>query len=166
MAAETELDPVIHAPARLRVLVTLAILRDGDSLSFTRLQELLGLTPGNLIIHLRKLEDAGYVTTVKTGSGVTARTSVSLSQQGRPEQLHSSPAAAGGHHIKIAKIAANTGHSSRRLRAFCRCERRIGARACNYARIRCSTLDLSGSVVLRVWIGVSMRSPWRAQWSI
>jgi hypothetical protein len=27
--------------------------------------------------------------------------------------------------------AANTGHSSRRLRAFCRCERRIGARACN-----------------------------------
>jgi DNA-binding MarR family transcriptional regulator len=83
MAAETELDPVIHAPARLRVLVTLATLRDGDSLSFTRLQELLGLTPGNLITHLRKLEDAGYVTTVKTGSGVTARTSVSLSQQGR-----------------------------------------------------------------------------------
>ena len=83
MAAETELDPVIHAPTRLRVVVTLATLRDGDSLSFTRLQELLGLTPGNLITHLRKLEDAGYVTTVKTGSGVTARTSVSLSQQGR-----------------------------------------------------------------------------------
>lgn len=83
MAAEIELDPVIHAPARLRVLVTLATLRDGDSLSFTRLQEVLSLTPGNLITHLRKLEDAGYVTTVKTGSGVTARTSVSLSQQGR-----------------------------------------------------------------------------------
>jgi DNA-binding MarR family transcriptional regulator len=83
MAAETELDPVIHAPARLRVVVTLATLRDGDSLSFTRLQELLGLTPGNLITHLRKLENAAYVTTVKTGSGVTARTSVSLSQQGR-----------------------------------------------------------------------------------
>ena len=64
-------------------MVTLATLRDGDNLSFTRLQELLGLTPGNLITHLRKLEDAGYVTTVKTGSGVNARTSVSLSQQGR-----------------------------------------------------------------------------------
>jgi len=64
-------------------MVTLATLRDGDNLSFTRLQELLGLTPGNLITHLRKLEDAGYVTTVKSGSGVTARTSVSLSQQGR-----------------------------------------------------------------------------------
>ena len=83
MPAEGGLDPVIHAAARLRVVVTLATLRDGDNLSFTRLQELLGLTPGNLITHLRKLEDAGYVTTVKSGSGVASRTSVSLSQQGR-----------------------------------------------------------------------------------
>lgn len=83
MAAENELDPVLHAPVRLRVAVTLATLRDGDSLSFTRLQDLLGLTPGNLITHLRKLEDAGYVTTVKSGRGVTSRTSVSLSPQGR-----------------------------------------------------------------------------------
>jgi DNA-binding MarR family transcriptional regulator len=83
MPAENGLDPVIHAPVRLRVVVTLATLRDGDNLSFTRLQELLGLTPGNLITHLRKLEDAGYVTTVKSGSGVNARTSVSLSPQGR-----------------------------------------------------------------------------------
>ena len=83
MPAETGLDPVIHAPARLRVVVTLATLRDGDNLSFTRLQELLGLTPGNLITQLRKLEDAGYVTTVKSGSGVNARTSVSLSRVGR-----------------------------------------------------------------------------------
>ncbi|MGO9783507.1 MAG: transcriptional regulator [Streptosporangiaceae bacterium] len=83
MTAETELDPVIHAPVRLRLMVTLATLRDGDNLSFTRLQELLGLTPGNLITHLRKLEDAGYVTTVKSGNGVNARTSVSLSRVGR-----------------------------------------------------------------------------------
>jgi DNA-binding MarR family transcriptional regulator len=83
MPAESGLDPVIHGPARLRVMVTLATLRDGDNLSFTRLQELLGLTPGNLITHLRKLEDAGYVTTVKSGSGVNARTSVSLSPVGR-----------------------------------------------------------------------------------
>ncbi len=83
MSAETDLDPAIHAPARLRVMVTLATLRDGDNLSFTRLQELLGLTPGNLITHLRKLEDAGYVTMLKSGSGVNARTSVSLSPVGR-----------------------------------------------------------------------------------
>jgi DNA-binding transcriptional ArsR family regulator len=47
-----------------------------DRLSFTKLQEVIGLAPGNLITHLRKLEDAGYVTTEKNGSGVTARTSV------------------------------------------------------------------------------------------
>jgi DNA-binding MarR family transcriptional regulator len=83
MPAEDGLDPVIHAPVRLRLVVTLAALRDGDDLSFTRLQEVLGLTPGNLITHLRKLEDAGYVTTAKSGGGVTARTSVSLTQPGR-----------------------------------------------------------------------------------
>jgi DNA-binding MarR family transcriptional regulator len=84
MPAENDgLDPVIHAPARLRVMVTLATLKDGDDLSFTRLQELLELTPGNLITHLRKLEDAGYVTTAKSGSGVTSRTAVSLTRQGR-----------------------------------------------------------------------------------
>ena len=80
---EDGLDPVIHAPARLRIVVTLAALRDGDDLSFTKLQELIGLTPGNLITHLRKLEDAGYVTTAKNGSGVTARTSVALTLTGR-----------------------------------------------------------------------------------
>ena len=74
------LDPVIHGPARLRIMVTLP---EGDDLSFSRLQDLLSLTPGNLITHLRKLEDAGYVTTVKTGAGVTARTSVSLTHDGR-----------------------------------------------------------------------------------
>ena len=77
------LDPVIHAPARLRIMVTLAALPDGDNLSFTRLQDLIGLTPGNLITHLRKLEDAGYVSTAKNGSGVTARTSVALTGSGR-----------------------------------------------------------------------------------
>ena len=32
--------------------------------------------PGSLIEHLRKLDDAGYLNTVKTGNGVTTRTSV------------------------------------------------------------------------------------------
>ena len=81
--SEDGLDPVIHAPARLRLMVTLAALPDGDNLSFTRLQDLIGLTPGNLITHLRKLEDAGYVRTEKTGSGVNALTTVALTLGGR-----------------------------------------------------------------------------------
>jgi len=81
--SDDELDPVIHAPARLRIMVTLATVPEGDNLSFTRLQDLIGLTPGNLITHLRKLEDAEYVTTLKSGRGVTARTAVSLTSAGR-----------------------------------------------------------------------------------
>ena len=80
---DDELDPVIHAPARLRILATLAALPAGNALTFPRLQDLIGLTPGNLITHLRKLEDAGYISTDKTGNGVASRTTVELTHQGR-----------------------------------------------------------------------------------
>ncbi len=77
------LDPVIHAPARLRIVATLAALPDRDSLSFTRLQNMLDLTPGNLITHLRKLEESGYLTSQTTGNGRASRTSIALTHQGR-----------------------------------------------------------------------------------
>jgi DNA-binding MarR family transcriptional regulator len=64
-------------------MATLAALPAGDSLSFTRLQDMIGLTPGNLITHLRKLEDAKYLTSQKTGNGPASRTSVALTNQGR-----------------------------------------------------------------------------------
>jgi DNA-binding transcriptional ArsR family regulator len=80
---EDALDPLIHAPVRLRIVATLAALSDGDTLSFTRLQDMLGLTPGNLITHLRKLEDAGYVETDKTGTGSASRTTAALTHRGR-----------------------------------------------------------------------------------
>lgn len=82
MTAEA-LDPLIHVPARLQILATLAALPDGDALSFTRLQEMIGLTAGNLITHLRKLEEANYLTSEKTGSGPASKTAVALTQQGR-----------------------------------------------------------------------------------
>lgn len=82
MTAEA-LDPLIHAPARLRIVATLAALPEGDAISFTRLQDMLELTPGNLITHLRKLEDAGYLTSKKTGNGTASRTSISLTGRGR-----------------------------------------------------------------------------------
>jgi DNA-binding MarR family transcriptional regulator len=77
------LDPVIHAPARLRIVATLAALPDDASLSFTRLQDMLELTPGNLITHLRKLEDAGYLESETSGNGRASRTSIALTRQGR-----------------------------------------------------------------------------------
>jgi DNA-binding transcriptional ArsR family regulator len=77
------LDPVIHVPARLQIVATLAALPDGDAVSFTRLQEMIGLTPGNLITHLRKLEEAGYIRTEKIGDRPAPRTAVALTSRGR-----------------------------------------------------------------------------------
>ena len=77
------LDPLIHVPTRLKIVATLAALPEGDTLSFTRLQDMIGLTPGNLIIHLRKLEDADYLTSEKTKNGTVSITTVALTGQGR-----------------------------------------------------------------------------------
>ena len=78
-----ELDPVIHAQARLRVVSSLSMLRSGDSIAFPRLQEILKMTAGNLSVHLRKLEDAGYVEVTKTHRGRTPATLVKLTHRGR-----------------------------------------------------------------------------------
>lgn len=78
-----ELDPVIHAQARLRVTATLSAVPDGDRLAFSRLQDLLDLTPGNLSTHLRKLEDAGYVRVDKEFRGRTPVTWAQLTARGR-----------------------------------------------------------------------------------
>jgi DNA-binding MarR family transcriptional regulator len=77
------LDPLIHVPTRLKIVATLAALPDGDALSFTRLQDMIGLTPGNLIIHLRKLEEADYISSEKTGNGSASKTTVALTSHGR-----------------------------------------------------------------------------------
>jgi DNA-binding MarR family transcriptional regulator len=83
MTGPAELDPVIHAPVRLRVMVTLAALPSRDSLSFSRLQQLLELTAGNLITHVRKLEDAGYVASAKSRQGGLGHTTFSLTYAGQ-----------------------------------------------------------------------------------
>jgi DNA-binding MarR family transcriptional regulator len=78
-----ELDPLIHVPTRLKIVATLAALPDGDTLSFTRLQDMIGLTPGNLIIHLRKLEEADYISSKKSSNGTVSITNVALTGHGR-----------------------------------------------------------------------------------
>ena len=78
-----ELDPLIHVPTRLKIVATLAALPEGDALTFTRLQDMIGLTPGNLIIHLRKLEEADYVSSEKSRNGAVSMTTVALTSHGR-----------------------------------------------------------------------------------
>jgi DNA-binding MarR family transcriptional regulator len=77
------LDPVIHSQPRLRVVVALSALGSDDRITFPRLQELLSMTAGNLSTHLRKLEEANYVTITKTYRRRTPVTYLALSRSGR-----------------------------------------------------------------------------------
>jgi len=78
-----ELDPLIHQPTRLRIMAALVSLPEEDQVDFTFLQELLNLTPGNLSVHLQKLERAGYVAVEKTFVNRRPKTWVSATAKGR-----------------------------------------------------------------------------------
>ena len=73
-------DRVIHEPARL---VVLTILAEAEEVEFKFLEQVTGLTKGNLSSHLAKLEEAGYVMITKTFKGKYPLTICSLLKKGR-----------------------------------------------------------------------------------
>jgi DNA-binding HxlR family transcriptional regulator len=75
-----ELDRLIHERMRLAIVSALAV---NQSLSFNELKRLLETTDGNLSVHARKLEDAGYVHCTKSFEGRMPRTEYRLSPVGR-----------------------------------------------------------------------------------
>ena len=75
-----DFDAVIHERGRLAIMTALA---SGEARSHIELRELLQLTDGNLSVHARKLEDAGYVLCVKEFAGRTPRTSYRVTASGR-----------------------------------------------------------------------------------
>ena len=75
-----ELDRLIHERMRLAIVSALAV---NDSLSFNELKRLLDTTDGNLSVHARKLEDAGYVSCTKSFDGRTPKTEYRLTRAGR-----------------------------------------------------------------------------------
>lgn len=75
-----EFDRLIHERMRLGIVSALAV---NDSLSFTDLKRILETTDGNLSVHARKLEDAGYIECRKFFSDRTPRTEYSITQRGR-----------------------------------------------------------------------------------
>ena len=76
----TNLDRLLHDRMRLGIVSALAT---GDDMSFTDLKAALNATDGNLSVHARKLEEAGYVSCAKTFSGRTPRTDYKLTASGR-----------------------------------------------------------------------------------
>jgi DNA-binding transcriptional ArsR family regulator len=76
----TELDRLLHDRMRLGIVSALAAT---DDLSFSELKAALNATDGNLSVHARKLEDAGYVLCTKSFDGRTPRTGYKLTAAGR-----------------------------------------------------------------------------------
>jgi DNA-binding transcriptional ArsR family regulator len=74
------LDRLIHERLRLAIVSALAV---HDSLTFTDLRTLLDTSDGNVSVHARKLEDAGYVTCTKSFDGRVPRTEYRLTSVGR-----------------------------------------------------------------------------------
>ena len=75
-----ELDRVIHERMRLAIVSALAA---NESLSFHDLKNLLGTTDGNLSVHARRLEEAGYVAFTKSFHRRMPRTEYRLTSEGR-----------------------------------------------------------------------------------
>jgi DNA-binding HxlR family transcriptional regulator len=75
-----DLDRTIHERVRLGIVSALAV---NASLSFNELKALLGTSDGNLSVHARRLEDAGYVSCEKSFEGRVPRTEFRLTRAGR-----------------------------------------------------------------------------------
>jgi DNA-binding HxlR family transcriptional regulator len=75
-----ELDPMIHERIRLGIVSALAV---NDRLSFNELKRLLNTTDGNLSVHARKLEEAGYLGCDKYFDGRVPKTEFRLTATGR-----------------------------------------------------------------------------------
>ncbi|HEV3198728.1 MAG TPA: transcriptional regulator [Bryobacteraceae bacterium] len=78
--AAPKLDRLIHERLRLGILSALSV---NDSLTFAELKKLLDATDGNLSVHARKLEEAGYVTCTKTFQGRIPKSDYRLAAAGR-----------------------------------------------------------------------------------
>jgi DNA-binding HxlR family transcriptional regulator len=75
-----EFDRLIHEQIRLGIVSALAV---NDALSFNELKKLLDATDGNLSVHARKLEEAGYVSCSKFFAGRMPKTEYRLTPGGR-----------------------------------------------------------------------------------
>lgn len=75
-----ELDKVIHERMRLGIISALAA---NDKLSFSELKNLLNTTDGNVSVHARKLEEAGYVTCEKSFKGRMPLTEYKITGEGK-----------------------------------------------------------------------------------
>jgi DNA-binding transcriptional ArsR family regulator len=75
-----QIDRIVHEPVRLRALTLLSGVQAAE---FSFLLKVLALTNGNLSVHMRRLEEAGYVSVAKEFVGRTPRTTYAITEKGR-----------------------------------------------------------------------------------
>src|ERR1700749_2470770 len=79
-AGAPQLDRLVHERLRLGILSALSV---NESLTFNELKKMLDTTDGNLSVHARKLEEAGYISCEQKFEGRLPRTECRLTQRGR-----------------------------------------------------------------------------------
>ncbi|MDR3700798.1 MAG: transcriptional regulator [Candidatus Sulfopaludibacter sp.] len=79
-AGAQKLDRLVHERLRLGILSALSV---NDSLAFIELKKLLETTDGNLSVHARKLEEAGYISCSKSFEGRMPKTEYRITVPGR-----------------------------------------------------------------------------------
>ncbi|MGQ0561047.1 MAG: winged helix-turn-helix domain-containing protein [Gemmatimonadota bacterium] len=79
-AQSSPFDPLIHERVRLGILGALAV---SSPLSFNEVKSILEISDGNLSVHARKLEDAGYIEITKRFEDRVPRTDYAITRPGR-----------------------------------------------------------------------------------
>ncbi len=75
-----QLDPTLHEKSRLSIA---SVLKEREVLSFIELKRLLGMTDGNLCVHIKTLERKGYLVTTKRRESGKTCTTCKLSDRGK-----------------------------------------------------------------------------------
>ncbi len=75
-----KLDRVIHEKGRMAIM---SLLAANAELSFTEMRDTLGMTDGNLSVHLRTLQEAGYIGVTKSFQNRKPLTTCALTESGR-----------------------------------------------------------------------------------
>jgi len=80
MGSHSDVDRLIHEPARLLLMTVLSVVASAD---FVYLAGQTGLSGGNLSTHLTKLEDAGYISAKKSFVNKRPRTVLKITASGK-----------------------------------------------------------------------------------
>jgi len=75
-----DLDPLLHSQLRLSIISTLMTVKEAD---FNHIKDITGATSGNISIQIKKLQQAGYITVIKSFKNNYPNTMISITGKGK-----------------------------------------------------------------------------------